>query len=71
MATTILSVDGMTCSSCVRHVESALRRLEGIEKVEVNLEKGKVWVEHDPSRSTSADLVRTLRGSGYESRAGA
>lgn len=39
---TILSVEGMTCSSCIRHVESALSELEGIEKVEVKLKEGKV-----------------------------
>lgn len=67
----ILSVDGMTCPSCIRHVESALSELEGIEKVEVKLKDGKVRVEHDPSRSTIAEMIQALGEAGYESRAGA
>lgn len=41
---TILDVDGMSCSSCVRHVEGALCELDGIGKVEVKLKDGKVVV---------------------------
>ena len=66
---TILSVEGMTCSSCIRHVESALRVLEGIENVEVKLKDGKVRVEHDPSRSTIDEMIRALGEAGYGSRA--
>lgn len=66
---TILNVDGMTCSSCVRHVESALRELDGIDKVEVKLKDGKVRIEHDPSRSTIDELIQALGDAGYESRA--
>jgi copper chaperone len=68
---TILSVEGMTCSSCIRHVERALSELEGIEKVEVKLRDGKVRVEHDPSRSTIDEMIQALGEAGYESRAGA
>lgn len=68
---TILSVEGMTCSSCVRHVEHALSEIEGIEKVEVKLKDGKVRVEHDPSRSTIDEMIRALDEAGYASRVGA
>lgn len=65
---TILSVDGMTCSSCIRHVEAALRELDGIEKVDVKLKDGKVRIEHDPSRSTIDEMIQALGEAGYESR---
>ena len=68
---TILSVEGMTCSSCIRHVESALAELEGTERVEVKLKDGKVRVEHDPSRATLDEMIRALGEAGYESRGGA
>lgn len=68
---TILSVEGMTCSSCIRHVEHALSELEGIEKVEVKLKDGKVRIEHDPSRSTIDEMIAALGEAGYESRRGA
>jgi copper chaperone len=66
---TVLKVDGMTCSSCIRHVEAALGELEGIDKVEVKLKDGTVRVEHDPSRSTIDQMIRVLGDAGYESRA--
>ncbi|MCA9590926.1 MAG: heavy-metal-associated domain-containing protein [Myxococcales bacterium] len=67
----VLSVEGMTCSSCVRHVESALRELDGIEAVEVTLKDGRVRVEHDPTRSTLAQMVEALGEAGYASRGAA
>lgn len=67
----ILSVEGMTCSSCVRHVTSALRELEGIDAIEVRLRDGKVKVEHDPSLATIDEMVQALGEAGYESRGAA
>jgi copper chaperone len=66
---TILNVDGMTCSSCIRHVEAALRELDGIDKVEVKIKDGKVRIEHDPARSTIDEIIQALGEAGYESRA--
>ena len=42
-----LSVGGMTCNHCVETVEKALRKIEGVQKVEVNLECQKVLVTYD------------------------
>ena len=66
---TILSVDGMTCGSCVRHVEEALREIEGVGAIEVALKDGKVRVEHDPARATIDRLTAALGEAGYPSRA--
>jgi copper ion binding protein len=41
----ILTVEGMTCGHCVGHVESALKEVEGVTAVEVNLEAKKAVVE--------------------------
>jgi len=65
---TTLNVDGMTCTSCIRHVEGALRELEGIGKIEVKIKDGKVFVEHDPARATTAQMIEALADAGYESR---
>lgn len=66
-----LHVEGMTCSSCVRHVEGALRQLNGVDKIEVRLKERKVRVEHDPARSTIDQMLQALGEAGYDSRAGA
>ncbi|MFO0739623.1 MAG: cation transporter [Labilithrix sp.] len=66
---TSLDVEGMTCSACVRHVEEALRGLDGVAKLEVKI--GKVRVDHDPAKTSPEKLIEALTEAGYESRAGA
>ena len=68
---TILDVEGMTCSNCVRHVEGALRKIDGVGAVEVNLRDGKVRVEHDPEKAPVAQMIEAIVDAGYESRASA
>ncbi|CAO3688728.1 unnamed protein product [Rhizopus stolonifer] len=44
--TTSLPVQGMTCQSCVRAITNALLLLEGVESVQVDLEKAYCLVQH-------------------------
>jgi copper chaperone len=68
MKETLLQVDGMSCPSCIRHIDSALRGLGGVENVDVKLREGTVLVKHDPSSAPMNALVDALRDAGYESR---
>ncbi|MDC3961575.1 heavy-metal-associated domain-containing protein [Polyangium jinanense] len=68
MKETLLQVDGMSCPSCIRHIDSALRGLGGVEKVDVKLREGTVLVKHDPSSAPTNALVDALGDAGYESR---
>ena len=68
---TVLDVDGMSCMSCVRHVEGALRKLEGVDAIEVKLREGKVRVQHDPSKASVKEMIASLDDAGYESRVNA
>ncbi|AUX27040.1 heavy metal transport/detoxification protein [Sorangium cellulosum] len=71
MKETRLEVGGMGCSSCVRHIDSALRALDGIDRVEVRLREGTVVVQHDPASAPVDALVEAVREAGYDVRAGA
>jgi len=62
---TIFEVQGMSCGSCVRHVTSALKELDGVAEVEVKLREGRVVVWHDPTRAAPPQLVRALAEVGY------
>ena len=66
---TIIEIEGMTCPSCVRHVEAALRELAGIRALNVSLEKGNVVVEHDDGSPPIEAMIDALGEAGYESRA--
>lgn len=68
MKATLLDVKGMTCQSCVRHVNEALTHVNGVQQVDVRLREGQVLVEHDPSVATVA-LVEALVEAGYASQA--
>ncbi|HEY1555632.1 MAG TPA: heavy metal-associated domain-containing protein [Kofleriaceae bacterium] len=61
---TTLSISGMTCNHCVRHVGDALRGVPGVSTVEVRLPSS-ADVVHDDSASP-AQLVEAVRSAGYE-----
>lgn len=67
MNETVLEVQGMTCPSCVRHIDEALREVEGVHGVEVHLKQGKVRVLHAGPAVTRA-FIEALRDAGYESK---
>jgi copper ion binding protein len=61
----VLSVEGMTCASCVRHIDRALRQLEGVTLVDVDMRGQKVTVRHDESETPLALVVEALAEAGY------
>lgn len=65
---TILEVQGMSCPSCIRHINEALTEVDGVRKVEVKLKDGVVVVAHDAGAAPVGRLVDALRDAGYESQ---
>ena len=61
----IVEVEGMTCASCVAHVEDALKEVPGVSKVSVNLATERALVELDPREVTPSDLTQALDDAGY------
>ena len=57
MATQVLKVGGMTCGGCAKHVEKALRGLEGVSAVAVNVAEGTARVEGSASLEAMAASV--------------
>jgi copper chaperone len=68
MKRTELLVEGMSCGSCVNHVDRALRELSGVSKVEVRLRDCKVFVEHDANSSDTAALIASIKTAGYDAK---
>lgn len=60
-----LPVQGMTCASCVSHVERALAELAGVSRVAVNLGTGKATVDRDSALVSIEDLRQALEDVGY------
>lgn len=61
-----IPVEGMTCASCVSHVERAIRRVPGVTSVAVNLAAETAAVDYDPSQANPDLLVRAVRDAGYQ-----
>lgn len=64
-----LLVEGMTCASCVGRVEAALRKVEGVQDVAVNLATERADLHADPGVDRLA-LVQAIEKAGYDVPAG-
>jgi len=62
---TTVSVGGMTCSACVRRVESALKTADGVVDATVNLATGRATVIHHPDWAGVEGLGTVISGAGH------
>lgn len=62
----ILPIGGMTCAACVRHVERALGKVDGVVSVGVNLATERATVEYLPGVATLEALRTAVHDAGYE-----
>ena len=58
-------VSNMSCASCVVDIETALGRIPGVDRVDVNYGSERLSVDFDPAQVTSADLESALAETGY------
>ncbi len=66
MKTVTFPISGMTCATCVATNEKALRALPFVKEVAVNLAAEKATVTYDDGRGRFGDLVKAVRGAGYD-----
>jgi len=66
MKTEKFDVTGMTCSSCVAHVEKSVRKLTGIKSVNVNLLTNSMSVIFDEHDLTVQSIENAVVDAGYE-----
>ena len=59
-------VRGMTCGSCVNRIMRAVRRLDGVTKVSVDLRRETATVRRDPALVSNAALAAAVTAAGYE-----
>ena len=68
MEITQLDIEGMTCASCVAHVEKGIKKLDGIDMAAVNLATEKATVSFDPKKTSIDDILKSVVTSGYGAR---
>ena len=60
-----IPVTGMTCASCVRRVERALSKQEGVAEASVSFAAEKATVSYDPAVTNPEELVGAIEDAGY------
>jgi len=66
--TEVLAVDGATCASCVKRIESALTLVPGVRSAAMNLATGRATVTVAGGEGDPAALVAALVRAGYPAR---
>ena len=61
-----IGISGMTCGSCQRRVQHALRSVPGVVDATVDLASGTAAVQFQPSRVPSGAIARAVHDAGYE-----
>ena len=65
----ILQIDGLSCSFCAYGLEKKLNKLEGVERLEIQLNEGKVILWLRPQSSLSREeLVQKVKEAGFTLR---
>ncbi len=62
---TTLAIGGMTCASCVSHVERALKEVEGVASASVNLATERATIEYAPGVAGISDMRHAVEDAGY------
>ena len=58
-------VTGMSCANCVANVEKAVRKIEGIKEVNVNLVEELMLVSFDENKTNTDAIEEAVRKAGY------
>ena len=59
------NVSGMTCSACSANIEKTLRKMEGVDKAEVNLLSNSMQVTYDEKMTGEAQIIHAVESIGY------
>ena len=63
---TLLTVTGMTCSSCVKLIETTVRQMEGINSIKVSLSQSEAFIEYQPAVTTPENLCTVIYDMGFD-----
>src|SRR5712691_8667682 len=66
--TVALDVKGWTCGSCAVSTRIALKKLDGIENVRTDLDKGEAVVTYDASKVTPQLMIEAIARIGYSAK---
>lgn len=65
MANAVFHLEPLTCPSCIKKIETALNKSNGVEFSKVLFNSGKVKVEFNDSVVKAEELAETIEKLGY------
>lgn len=63
-----LAIDGMSCASCSAAVERAVKKLNGVQNVQVNIATNRGSIDFDPSQVKLSQIKAAITDAGYTPR---
>lgn len=67
--TSVVSILGMTCHSCVKSIEDRISSLKGVVSIKVSLEQGSATIKHVPSAMSLQQICLQIEDMGFEASA--
>ena len=67
METNTLKLQGMSCASCARSIEDAIRSVPGVAQVNVNFGAEQATLQYDPKRTNLEQIQHAIVDAGYSS----
>jgi copper chaperone CopZ len=61
----ILPVIGMDCYGCTKIIKNAVKKIDGVDNVEVNYMLGTVEVTFDPTKTSIKEIEGSIEKAGY------
>ncbi|MCM3638412.1 heavy-metal-associated domain-containing protein [Sporosarcina luteola] len=61
----LLNLEPLTCPSCIKKIEGALNKMDGVIEAKVLFNSGKVRAQFDESKIAAEQIAKTVSGLGY------
>lgn len=61
-------VSGMTCGGCSAAVRLAVKKMDGVEDVEVSHDDNSATVKYDADKVTPEDIVKVIEKQGFKAK---
>lgn len=68
METANFKLGGISCASCVKTIEQAIRSLPGVAASNVNFATEEAMVEYDSNNLTPEQIIKAVQNSGYQAQ---
>ena len=66
MSQAVIQLGPVTCPSCIKKIEAAVSKIEGVETVKVLFNSSKVKAEFDGNKTSGNAISETIQKLGYE-----